>query len=341
MKQRPWIVAAIIVALVLGYFLLHKPKPDRPTANADLSAPVSSNATAQLPSEPRPTAQTPGPAPAAPTPAVPQPPAIEQRKQLLQRALANKNVPIDFYGKVIDQDSNGLANVKITARIPYWDPASFGPSVPISAETDSQGNFHLQGVKGDGIDIEGVSKDGYELEPVVKTFASATGSPADPVVFKMWSTNIHEKLITGRKSFPITPDGRSYFINLAAGTIAESGKGDLKVWVKRPDPITRGQRYDWSCGIDVVNGGLLQEPNTAAAMYRAPSGGYTNSFRFEQAVGSGWGDSTGQKKFYVSVNGGKEYGRISIELYAFYNAKSPGMVRLDYVLNPSGSLILR
>jgi len=35
----------------------------------------------------------------------------------------------------------------------------------------------------------------------------------------MWSTNVHEQLITGGKSFHIEPDGRPYVIDLAKGTL--------------------------------------------------------------------------------------------------------------------------
>jgi hypothetical protein len=157
----------------------------------------------------------------------------------------------------------------------------------------------------------------------------------------MWSTNIHEQLITGEKKFHIVPDGRAYFINLTDGTISESGEGDLKVWVKRPDQIAYGKRYDWSCEMDAINGGFLQETDANSSMYSAPADGYVSLFQFEQKIGSGWGDSTGTQRFYVTLKNGQEYGRISIELYAYYNNQIPGMIRLSYVINPSGSNILR
>ena len=76
-------------------------------------------------------------------------------------------------------------------------------------------------------------------------------------------------------------------------------------------------------------------------MFRAPAEGYSPSFSFEQKVGSGWGDTTGPKQFYLSLNGGKQYGRMTIELHAYYNRQIPGLVRIDYAVNPSGSRILR
>ena len=66
-------------------------------------------------------------------------------------------------------------------------------------------------------------KDGYESEPGQYSCRAGDGNFENPVIFKMWSTNIHEKLIGGGKSFEIVPDGRPYFINLTDDTISESG----------------------------------------------------------------------------------------------------------------------
>ncbi len=47
------------------------------------------------------------------------------------------------------------------------------------------------------------------------------------------------------------------------------------------------------------------------------------------------------KRFYVQLNNRQEYGRITIELYARYNDQTPGLIRLSYAIDPSGSRILR
>jgi hypothetical protein len=166
------------------------------------------------------------------------------------------------------------------------------------------------------------------------------GSIESPVVFKMWSTNVHEQLITGGQSFHIVPDGRPYVIDLAKGTIAESGDGDLKVWIKYAAEVVRGQTYDWSCEIDAINGGLLEEP-LGTAMYVAPAEGYIPVFQLQQQIKGGQSGSIGTRRFYVKLKNGQEYGRITIELDAPYNDRVPGMVRIQYALNPSGSRILR
>jgi hypothetical protein len=272
----------------------------------------------------------------------------EKTERVVREANAPYETPIMFYGQVIDQDSNSLSGVKIKASVLYehmFMPTASGDFsisnniVRLERETRTDGRFEISGEKGNGLTIESIEKDGYEVEATPRSHGAMEGNYNNPVIFKMWSTNIHEQLITGNKSFHIVPDGRAYFINLTDDTISESGEGDLKVWVKRPDDIIYGKRYDWSCEVGVVNGGLCQ--GDSYSMFFAPVEGYLPSFQFEQKVGSGWGDSTGEKKFYVMLNNGKEYGRISIELYAYYDNQIPGLIRLSYAINPSGSRILR
>jgi hypothetical protein len=265
----------------------------------------------------------------------------QRRLERLEQALEAKNVPLDFYGKVIDQDSNSLAGVKIKLAVRHWGmtASDMGSSIRIEKETDADGHFDIHGITGDGFDVDGIQKDAYEAEPGLRTYGAVGGSFESPVIFKMWSTNIHEQLITGEKKFQIIPDGRPYVIDLTKGSIDQSGDGDLKIWVKRPDQVTSGKHYDWSCEIDAVNGGLQNADSYS--MYSAPTSGYGQSFQYEQKVGSGWGDSTGTKRFYVMLHNGQIYGHISIEIYAYYNDQIPGMVRISYAVNPSGSRILR
>ena len=270
--------------------------------------------------------------------------ALDLTKQFIEK----RNVPIEFYGRVIDQDSNLLSGAKIQIAIlhltmPNPLVSDLGSrSIRLEQTSDADGRFEFHGETGEGFGV-GITKDGYQLEPNRYSFGPTAGSYENPVVFKMWSADIHEKLITGSKSLEIEPDGRLYFINLTDGTMSEHEGGDLKVWVKRPDPITYGKRYDWACEVDAINGGgLLQETDASASMYQAPADGYTTSFSYkEDAVVNGWGDTTGAQRFYVRLNNGQEYGRISIELEAYYNDQTPGLIRLSYAINPSGSRILR
>ena len=256
-----------------------------------------------------------------------------------------KNAPVDFYGQVIDQDSNALSGVDIKVSIRHWTvpdplvPEIGSKDIQLEQNSDANGRFEIHGETGDGVGV-GLTKDGYEAEPGQRSFGPVGGSFDQPVVFKMWSTNIHEKLITGEKSFHIVPDGRPYFINLTDDTITESGEGDLKVWVQYTNQVVHGQLYDWSSGIEVINGGLLEEP-FGSVMYSAPADGYVPSFRLQQQIKGGQSGEIGDRCFYLALKNGQEYGRMNINLYAPYGYISPGLIHISYAINPSGSRILR
>jgi hypothetical protein len=208
--------------------------------------------------------------------------------------------------------------------------------------SDSNGRFQWtdSSVTGDIVGVGSLKKEGYEAEPGQYSCRAGDGNYDNPVIFKMWSTNIHEQLITGTKSFDIVPDGRPYFINLTDGTIAESGAGDLKVWVRYANQVVRGQLYDWSASIEVINGGLLEE-GLGSPMFEAPTEGYVPMFEVHGKIKGGQRGDTGERQFYLKLKNGQEYGQTTIGLYAPFNDQTPGLVRLSYAINPSGSPILR
>jgi hypothetical protein len=270
----------------------------------------------------------------------------DHREQFLT-FIGNKNAPIDFFGKVVDQDGNPLEGAKIKAQAREWYVTpTFGvdarfPSV--DKVSDTAGRFEIQGIKGDAPTIESLERDGYDPEPsAFHVYGTSIGSLNDPMIFKMWKTNIHEQLIVGEKRFHIAIDGQPHFIDLTKGTISESGEGDLKVWIKYPAETTADQTNNWLFEIDAINGGLLEEHDPNSSMYLAPENGYTPTFQHNRKlIRSGQRGTTGLRRFYVMLKNGQEYGRFTIQIIAPYNDKIPGMIDIQYAINPSGSRILR
>ena len=269
----------------------------------------------------------------------------------MSEALQSKNVAVEFWGQVVDQDGSVLPRVKIQSSLRHWFVTPvFAPAtrfIKSEVETGADGSFYIGGETGDTLSIEAIEKAGYELEPNAKrSFGYNTSEQfrarrETPIIFKMWQTNIHEQLLTGQKSFHIVPDGRSYLVNLKTGTISESGDGSLKVSLKYATAVAHNQTYDWVAELSVMDGGLLEEADPNSSMYLAPANGYTNVFRYEQQLKDGQRGSIGRKRFFLALNSGQEYGRITVEIIAPYNDHIPGLLRIQHALNPSGSRILR
>jgi len=277
------------------------------------------------------------------------------KEAVMSAALLEENKKSqDFYGKVIDQDGNPLAGVTVIGELVLNDGTYGGVKTQkYNTTSDGSGLFEFTDLHGAGLGIT-INKSGYENEWKNYAYQSPDGrksGPIDRAIYKMWSTNSHQQLATGNKSFEIVPYGRPYFINLTDGTISEQAGGDLKVWIQYTNQPVRGQLYDWSAGIEVINGGLWEVPQAAMnsgfigeftiPMYITPTDGYVPSFTLKGQIKGGQREEIGNRYFYLRLNGGKEYGKLGINLFAPYNNKIPGMVRLSYAINPSGSRVLR
>ena len=276
---------------------------------------------------------------------MPSPKASKKRKTYCRFNSADgqaKNIPLDFYGRVVDQDGNPLHGVRIDLRLRHWNTAYSGSSTTVNLETDTKGHFHAVDATGDAFDIESILKAGYELEPNTRRgYRAKGGSAAAPVEFKMWRSDIKEALISDSKSYRIVPDGRGYFIDLRNSTIGETGVGDIKASINYVTEVVHGQTYDWSAQITVPNGGLLEETNVNSSMYLAPTNGYKSKFQLTQQILGGQSGSIGTRRFFLKLKNGEQYGRMEIQMNAPYNSQVPGRIRISHAINPSGSRTLR
>lgn len=272
-------------------------------------------------------------------------PSQTNRVEMLKHALEGKNVLIDFYGRIIDQDSNSLSGVKIKVSVRHWEMTAndLSRTLSIERETDADGHFKIDGATGDAFDIEYVQKDGYELEPTKNSFGSSAGSFENPVIFKMWRSDIKEPLVRGAKFFKLVSDGQNYTIDFLKGTISEStnSNGDLIVWIQRSD-VKIGRKYDWSFSVQAKGGGFMKETAEYSSMYLAPQDNYADVFEGNYfASDQHWGNAIAGKRFYIKTRNGQVYGRIEIEVYPSYGDTGEGRFWIKYAVNPTGSRILR
>lgn len=276
------------------------------------------------------------------------------RAEKLQGAVEAMNVPVVFFGKVVDQDNAPLAGVKVRTSVRSWHviatPDGDATFAIHEAVSGSDGSFQIDGGRGNALTIEAAEKEGYEPEPKsLQGFGYTTSDPLrpdpnNPVVLRMWKSEAKAALVTGNKRYSLVPDGRTYTIDLLTGAIVESdtAEGDLRVSIRRPANAAWGQRYDWSLDVQSVNGGLAEETDAGSAMFRAPEGGYTNHWQLDAAAADEtWSYGTGQKRFYLKSRGGKNYSRIEIDAYAYYLQNKQGRFNIIWAVNPAGERLLR
>jgi hypothetical protein len=308
----------------------------QPLAAANTSAPVDTDNSADVPATAEPGSSTISTN------------RDDQTESVPRDYIKYPDVPVTFYGLVVDQDTNGLQNVKVDVEVLQWDtnapPDDDLKTAHIERQTGVDGRFEVSGLNGHSVTIRAFRKDGYEPELWRRDYGeyrSQAGGAIEPIVFRMWSTNLHEQIIAGERLYHIIPDGRRYAIDLIKGAIAEGINGDLVVWLKRPEPVTFP--YAWSCGMSAPGGGLEREKDPNSLMYRAPLGEYTDVFDFQVQYNThAKRGMSFDNRFYVKIHNGEMYGRLSVDFWTAYrDDPSSGMIKISYAINPTGSRLLR
>src|SRR5436190_17829409 len=142
-------------------------------------------------------------------------PALKRGSDLRMAAEA-KNVPIRFWGKIVDQNNSPLTGVTVRATVRHWQG---GPGIGLNASfpekmalSDQDGRFEINGGNGDLLTIRGLEKVGYELDKgALRSFGyniSENIQPdrANPIILRMWKAGAKQALIKGDKAFEIVPD---------------------------------------------------------------------------------------------------------------------------------------
>lgn len=342
MKKRIIIVVIIAVVALLVWLLLSRPEQTPTTAaSSKPAAPDDKEASvAAVPSAPAVTD-----ADLQATPLKGPVDAVKKRIADIRDGLGYINQPIKFYGLVIDQDERPLSGVKVALSAMHAIEALPGVQGSRSEEilrvTDSTGRFSLTDASGNDVSVKSIELPGYELSPKTKRGFSYYGTQdihkpdaQAPVVFHMWKVVGAERLITADKFYGMVPDGRSYAVDVLNAKKVEGGNaGDFKVSIKRPAQIAAGSKYDWSCLIEGIGGGVIETQDEF--MYRAPETGYQSRYEVNAfASDAQWSDRA-KRLLYLKSRDGKVYARLEVEILSNYQEKAVFSVK--YYANPSGS----
>ncbi|MGA3143811.1 MAG: hypothetical protein ABSF10_12445 [Verrucomicrobiota bacterium] len=271
------------------------------------------------------------------------------RTEFLKRELESKNVPVSFYGRVVDQEGNGIAGVKILMHVRQWHLDTtvdrWGNKFPkFERVTDLSGNFSLEDTTGDSLSIESVSKEGYRLSPKAPNiFGYGSGNvpapfhpdPQNPVIIQMWKLGEPANLISHRTLFGFEPDGRIYTLDLIADQKIASGNvnGDLRVQFQRQSILKPKEKYPWALEISAVDGGLAE--TTDEFEYVAPENGYQPKISFQTNSISPKAMPDITRDYYFTSRNGQVYGVVSMQFFSDYNGQSAILVNSR--VNPNGS----
>lgn len=250
-----------------------------------------------------------------------------------QEMIAEKNrTSQDFYGKVIDQYGQPIANTVVSGALITETDEGF-EAKNYTVQSDAGGQFEFVGLYGADLNVK-VKKEGYKMGERGEGYQEALGGKSNAnnrALFTMWKLRGAEPLTGSSIDAKIPYDGGAVSFDTVSGK--ESPDGDFRIALSRsPLNIKRGKdKFSWAIKIEMLHGGLVEENDPYP--YWAPGEGYQASFGFEiDSNDIAWKNQLA-KNFYVKTSRG-EYGRMHLEVFS---ALTPARLQADFSFNPSGS----
>lgn len=277
--------------------------------------------------------------------------SIEQKKrdyakkqaEEMEIGIQQANVPIEFWGKVIDQDSKPIEGVNIQYRIQQprviWD----SHSAVMSITTDSIGGFHITGEKGSSFSFESFRKDGYRTAAgqgmtIAYSYGSAKHTPdkSNPKVYTLIKEDKIQGLVFFSRQLLLAWDGVPVRYNLRTGKFDSLGEIEITARRGKIEGDGRQARYDWSYRIQAIKGGIIEALREEA--YIAPENGFEDFWECGcLATDPKWGIAKSNVHLIFRLANGN-YGRLELDVDAGVKSKISG--RISSYLNPSGGRLL-
>ena len=180
---------------------------------------------------------------------------------MAEMMLLADNTAQDFYGKVVDQHGQPVADATVSATA----TRDAGRDSPAKTQTDSRGFFQILGLRGRSLSIS-VEKRGFTIQGHGVGLRNANGpetSATNRAILTMWKLKGPEPMIHDRKTYQFKPDNRPYTIDLLSKKMTEGTNeaGDIRIQLERPAEIKRGEHFEWSFTLAAVAGGIIEVTN--------------------------------------------------------------------------------
>lgn len=261
----------------------------------------------------------------------------------VQRWSEQVHRPIEFYGKVVDENDKPVEGAGIAFSWTYYHPEG---SFATNTLSNGNGRFALKGVVGADLSVY-VGKLGYY--PVRSrnqdnfSYISLPGdqpfspNPNDPIVFHLRKRGPGTDLITSQNGVSpklevLAPrDGKAVHVDLMERKVSPDGQ--LEIAQTKPEYLQAKVATEWSFRMAIPDGGFVEDSDEFP--FEAPESGYAPAVEFQFTAGqTNWTTSL-KKTYYIAFGQPRCYGLLTVE-----TAIGWGGARLQYVANPDGSRYL-
>ncbi|HEX7653519.1 MAG TPA: carboxypeptidase-like regulatory domain-containing protein [Verrucomicrobiae bacterium] len=262
---------------------------------------------------------------------------INQMAAIAQSVKNEWRTPIQFYGRVVDENTNPVTGAQIDFRCN--DFSETGTSI-FKSTSDEQGMFSIQGISGKLLTVN-VTKAGYYTSKQDNDSFYYAGQNVNftpdiynPVLFHLRKKGKAESLTV--VSYPgfahivqLHHDGTPIELDLLNGTQTPAGTGQLKLEFWKSTAGSNDRNFDWKLQLSVPGGGLVSTDEEFA--FQAPQNGYQPSILIDMsATNQSWQGEI-RNKYYIKLSDGK-FGMID-----FYLLPRNGAFTVHSAINPTGS----
>lgn len=248
--------------------------------------------------------------------------------------------PIEFFGKVVDQNEAPIEGADITLTP---TDSLIGSTMNLRhLKSDANGFFSITDLHGVSLGVD-VRKDGYyrpEKWGGKIGWSAQFDYPVDlgrgrhiprkdsPVIFHLYKPTQTEALIHTSKNCQMPKDGSPVIFDLGRSANGGSLRVQCRSWT-RDEERDENRHYDWGFEVKIIDGGLVERVDKFA--FIAPDAGYreSDSVKMSRSIDSAQWDPDFNKDYFVKFNNGV-YGRF------FVGFSSGGWNGLDFVaeMNP-------
>lgn len=339
MRKRIWITCAVALTACL-LFLLFKATRQQKTALPEQGEPFT--AQSGQPQQPKATenrqqpntSQTTAVPPVADAPK----PTSWTSNSVWERTLINWQSPIEFYGKVVDENGNAISGVSIHFR---WieTPAEDGERTA-DTQSDSDGLFSLHGKLGRSLTVW-FSKEGYfSSHRGQMGFLYALGpdihspDPQNPVIFNLRKKGQGAELITSENGAKLKLNVRIPRDNtpVRVDLLQKQANAAGQLEISQSKPPSR-EATEWSFRMSIPSGGFIE--NADEFQFEAPEANYLPTVEYRFTKGETNWTTQVSKQFYITFGQPRKFGWIRIE-----SNLAQETIFLTYAINPNGARTL-
>ena len=230
-------------------------------------------------------------------------------------------VPLNFYGKVIDENNQPVAGA--TARMQWNTIGVPGGTSYQQTLSDGGGLFSLTEQHGKMLEVR-VQKDGYYTVdggagPVAFEYANPSSpnynepDASSPVIFHLRRKGPGAKLFSKALNVPLTTNHPQDRVNLMQGFIKPDGS--LTLAADKSKFLPGAQPFPWSVTLTMSEGGLVETNDQFP--FQAPESGYAPTVTIDMTNidPDVWRGSVA-KTYYFYLPSTNTYGRLTVNTSA-------------------------